>query len=233
MSKFIKSGKKIIFKKQHIPAKVSKTVKKYVKKEIKLLEVQKRNYQDTVIDSFITYIDYAGEYTCLSVIAQGVTDDDRLGDNCNLLKLDYDFTVYDAYNNTYSNFQILIVQYHPNAAVTGSVYATTFLEAAYLSTTDAPYSPLREALKSEFTVLKRWRWTNRGYYPPGGSIATSDIKGKRFTGSIKNLRKKMQFIPGATTATNHIFIVCVSDDASASSTKPFIDGVTRLWFTNI
>ena len=163
-------------------------------------------------------IDYNGTVTDLSVIAQGTTDGQRIGDKVKLrgIRLQMILNIGDVTQH----IRIMIVQFRGNTQTAGAPTIGQVLVPTTLGTINAPIANRVWDLTQQFNVLYDKIYTLEGVSKPVVHI--------RRTISIKYAKRLISYYQALTTGANKIYLMMVSD--SGAATHPTAQFQIRLMY---
>lgn len=229
--------------------KVSKNVRKYVKKAIKTFPEVK--FSMGFIDSIgVRDVNSTPFYFCLTNVAQGSSVATRVGDQYTLVGMEINLIFgIDPTSTTLNKenwFRVLVFQWHTevdgtdanllsNLVITGNVLEIGANTSGALASPDSLYD-IQSKNQKNYTILydKLFHMqnnivnaTNGPYYD--NSMFRSLRINKPKLGKAK---RKLQFNQGGTNlASNHIFLVCFTYTDSAT-TAPVGWGSYRVTYTD-
>lgn len=165
--------------------------------------------------SFVnTTILNTGTVLAMSQIPQGTTDITRVGDRITLKRVDVICNIVAA---DATNFmRLMLVKYHPQSDPTSPPSINVFLNSV---AGQGPASPPNHDTRLDYTVLD-----DRMI-----ALTLSGMGCATFSFS-KSLNFPLQFSGGSTTASNHLYLVAVSDSAAVS--HPSLVYALKNWFTD-
>lgn len=172
-----------------------------------------------------TRCSWDGNIDCLSQTAQGVGDSaGRIGDTIHVRYVELDFLI--ALQGTPSSkIRVIMLQWHPNTPGVGVMIPGQILSTLTLGTNYAPYSTYIWDSMPMFTVL----FDKSLSIGIEGNNYISRIKTKVFG---KRLRKSLQYQSGGANATNHIYLLYVSDVDPTSGNVPYVQYQSRVVYTD-
>jgi hypothetical protein len=188
--------------KQNLHTEVLKVIKS--KAEIKSFDA-----------GFGTTVDNAGSITKLSTIPQGDTDSSRQGDQCELIKLEVHANYANSSADLFNTYRHIIFRWCQDDTV-----AAPIVSDILQSTT--VFSPLNRdnfRAKKFIVIHDVFKCTSLN-----GEHAKTDV-------FVKKLNFKILFQSGATTGTNHIYSLQLSD--SAAIPHPIVSYVARVHYNDI
>lgn len=193
--------------------KVSKNVKRFVNKKLKKeVETKYNDYYNSGT------FDWNGSvYYNLTVIPQGTTDSNRIGDKISLrgIRLRYHLLCGDTYNIC----RIVVFQYYGNNTLHAPAVNELF-QSIYMGTVYAPMSPFTFDYKNQFGIL----------YDKTHNLNLNDRQtvGVNKKIKIKYAKHGITFTAATTAGSNQIYIVALSD--SGAATHPSIIFHSRLFY---
>ncbi len=201
-----------------IVSKASKETKSVSKSEVKqivkslLKEVQELKIfisQSTGIN-----VDYGGSIVDLSAITQGDSDVSRDGDRVQLMEWSFSYNVQVA--DTYNLFRVVLFQYVPDSNL-GAPAVTNVIQTNGSVNGPISYKSI-DFVKDVYILYDKLVFVDT-YHP----IIPNRVLIKKFHD------KQMQFT-GATSRTNGLFMMVISD--SAAATHPAIQYYSTIRFTD-
>jgi len=182
--------------------KVTKSVKRYVKKTIN--NNVETKYLITRLNDFVYTTQY---FKNLTLVPQGLTDSDRVGDKLKMVSLKYKMNVQRRSGN---QIRIIFFQWKTNTAVYNPSVSNPqdLILGPGVNGTQADICsfPIWDR-KSEYTILKdiSYQWDD---------ISERDIH--YFSGSLnlKKISRNLKFDSGSLNAMNHIYVMTVGNGAS-------------------
>lgn len=198
--------------------RLKSATKGYVLKEIHKLSETK--YYDKIDQA--TAVDFAGtNLTLLTDVTQGTSDLQRVGDKLTIrgMRIRFTFSVADNYNI----IRMILFQWIPSNNLLGPVPGYV-LSATYLSTSRATEAPYTHDYKSQMIIL--WDKTINLALNQSNQAKYINKKVK-----LKFAKKRINFVAGTTAASNHIFLLLVSD--SGAVPHPGVSFVSRLWYDDM
>lgn len=237
------------YRKKKKMAKVSKNVKKYVKKAIKAFPEVKfsMGYIDSVV---VRDANSTPFYFCLTNIAQGSSVVTRVGDSYNLMDFELRLMIGIDPTSTTSNkenwFRMLVFQWHTevdgtdanlltNLPITGNVLEIGANSSGALATPDSLYD-IQSKSQKNYTILhdKLFHLQNNIVNATNGPYYNNNMFHKIVIKKHKlsKAHKKLQFNNASTNvAANHIFLVILTYTDSAT-TAPIAWGTYRVTYTD-
>jgi len=183
---------------------------------IKLIEPK---YFDTL--SLANSIGSGGTIFGLSVIPQGVTQSERIGDFAQPLRLILNYSLYVVNSDIVTTVRLIFFRWHIHSAF-GAPNIVNLLEAPASSNV---LSHLNFQYQNDFEIL----W-DRQFQASG--ITTAPTVNSNFGGTGLNIplgaHQEIEFALGATTATDHLYLLAISD--SALTPFPILNFSTRLYY---
>lgn len=231
------------FKKCHMrrtknsTTKPTKRERKVVTKIVKSITARtsELKYRDTLIP--LTFIDGKTTnplvYFASTIVDQGDTDSDRIGDQLTLTSCTARFFIElnkaAATGNESVNFRMICFQWHPVTDVTvGTIGATLPLSLVLLNgsdgTTITPDSQYNIDRRSQFTILVDRTLTIFNY-----SNVASTHRSFVIRVPLKKAQKKVQYVNADdTVGSNHLIWVVISQNLSSLASPPTFSGTTRI-----
>lgn len=188
--------------------------KAYVKREIHKDDETK--YLETATTGLA--VDWNGTVTDLSVIAQGTTDGQRIGDKVRIRGLRLHMIMNIADNT--QNVRVMIVQFRGNTQIAGAPTVAQVLVPTTLGTINAPIANRVWDLTQQFNVLYDKLYTYESVSKP--------VLHVRRTISIKYAKRLMSFYQAGTTGANKLYLMLISDSGAAP--HPSIQFQIRLMY---
>lgn len=183
--------------------KLKFTVKKIMNQQLE------KKYSITSVNTTITN---AGSIWSISDVAQGDTDLTRDGDQLYIRSIECEIRV--TAGDPTNVMRIIVLQWIPNSTPNVSsilIDATTYGEM----------SPWTHDTRFLFRIL----YDKRFY------VNTTTMGNREHKTVLKRIKfRKMQFESGATTGTNKLYVLAISD--SAAATHPILFMVTKLNFSD-
>lgn len=203
-------------------SKVSRSVRKYVKKQIS--KESETKYFDQGMSSFGTNgtIDYNGQCFDLTWPAQNTTDITRIGDKITLrgLKLRISFEFPTGYAYVSGIIRIIIFQWHTDNILVAPIPSYILNVVGTQNSVLSPYAHDRQSLR---TVLydKTIKMT---YSSDKVAVIVKKI-------NIKWAKKTIKFVGAAVTGADHIYMLLASDTLDATTAQNVTAyGYSRLWY---
>lgn len=199
------------FKAKGMSINLKKQVRKMVKNEISK-EVEHKYY---VASDAGTTADYGGRVDDKTPIPQGDTDVTRDGDTIHLDEIEFRYSTILA--DTTNVFRVILFQWHPTSAPTiGAILLT-------LGSNNGVNSAFTVDYEQQFKILyDRVHYLNSVAVPQSGVEHVIKIR--------KGFQKRLQYVAGGTTGSNHIYSAYISDSAAAA--HPSINAVMRVRFSD-
>lgn len=172
-------------------------------------------YWDTATSASI---DFSGTVYDLSAVTQGVADTNRIGDQLfpKSLELRMSMVAGDSTNL----IRMLIIRYKMDTSITGGPPPTANV-LQYTSATHTPLSPVHHDLRKTFDIIHDELFC----------LVQNASNGQMIVNRVFNLgRVPINFVAGATTGANKIFMVLYSDSGAAPNPGVLFD--TRLNFVD-
>lgn len=157
-------------------------------------------------------------------VPQGVTDQNRIGDELTLVGLQ--FRIQTIVADTNNQVRFIIFQWHPNTG-TGNPVPTDILLAGPSGNPDI-YSLYNHDKRQDYKVLHDSLYTMNGNGTANYPITTSSIQFRQYNVSLSKARKKIHYIGGGLNATNRLWCIYLSD--SIAIPHPQIIVATKLTF---
>jgi hypothetical protein len=199
----VKSGKKEMVSKTQVKQMVKSMLREV--QELKLFVTQ---------TSGVT-VDYAGNIVDVSPISQGDSDITRDGDRVQLVEWAFQAAIYPG--DSTNLFRIILFQYTPDSAL-GTPLVSYVLQTT--SSVNAPITYRSIDFVKSVKILHDRTYSCDTYHPV---VLTNPITIKKF------FDRQMQFT-GATTRTNGLFLLFISD--SSASSHPTIQYYSTIRFTD-
>jgi len=192
-----------------------------VKKEIIRTMERKRvaKYYDTSL-KLLTSTNVVG-FQCLSLVPQGVAQNQRVADTIIVYRLDIRFYAFLSTNAVdYTDFvRSSYFMWKANSAIDAPNSTDIYQDAGLYSV----LSPFSFETRELYSILRDYTTTLSGV--TGAPTAASICN---ITDSISLANHRIQFGIGLTTGTGHLYFADYSD--SATSPHPSYSLVTRLWY---
>lgn len=163
--------------------------------------------------------DNQGYVICLTNIAQGTTDQERVGDKIlpKSIHMRYKLTATDAQNL----MRIIIFRWHPVAATGGAPPAAADILFQLTGTANAPLDGYEVDSRSQFAVL----------YDRCHNLNTTDKTSVLVNKFIKCGKIPVKYDAGTTTAADHLWLFIISD--SGAIAHPTFQGTARLLYNDL
>lgn len=161
--------------------------------------------------------DYAGGTSQLTTIAQGDDVFDRNGDEAYLRSVRVKGSILNG--DATNIFRLLVVQFFGNTA-DDTFQMDDIFGTAYIGSVSLVNAPYVHDLRKNINVMYDRSFTLNDELSP----CLFD------TGYLKIAKRKIIFSQGATTATNHIYLVRMSDSAAAA--HPQVTWLSRVTFND-
>lgn len=212
--------------------------RKTVKKSKKALTKPQQNAVKKMIHSQIEdkYTDYLYAYAnqdyqsglhnpvqLSSGIAQGIAQSERIGDKINIKSLRVRMSIYHSTASAIdpvNNYRIVIFKWKLSTAIStpvvGGILQYTSGVASLNYGVDSPYL-FKNKQDDDFAIL----YDKRFSLSPWDRSTVHDIKLSKFLGNIN-------YVPGATTGSGHIYMFVQCDDGSVLTACPVIGFISRL-----
>lgn len=202
------------------PMRKNRVTKKEVRKIAAkvVLSKSESNYTDTVYDASPSYL---GLITNLSTIAQGTTDQTRIGDS--VLVTSLNLGGYITNQDSYNMVRIIIFKWKGNSSSPPNV--TDIIQQAYVGDVKAPFAPLAHDTRKNFTV----KWDKTFLCATGADNERQFFKKLvTFKGGLK-----LQYLQGSSSATskNGLYMLRISDSSAIS--HPTCNVLCRVNFKDI
>jgi hypothetical protein len=157
----------------------------------------------------------------LSTVPQGVAQTQRVGDFIKPLKLIFNFSLYTVNADIITTIRLIFFRWVPSTALVLPVLAD-ILEAPASSNV---LSHFNYQLQQNYSVL-----SDRQFQAAG--IVTSPCNSSNFGGTGLEIplgsNPELEFNLGATTSTNHLYLLAISDSALAPF--PLLNFSSRLYY---
>lgn len=163
-----------------------------------------------------TNMTYAGAVSDLSLIAQGDTDISRDGDSLYMRSCRIVGTMHNAGGDA-NHVRVILFQWHDDSTPTPS----NVLIAGYLSTVNSVNSLYHHDQRKKYSVL----WDKKIRLDPSGPTSAFFDSGYKFPKV-----KKISYTAGTTVGNNKLWLLIVSDTASA--TYPTVNYVAKLTYND-
>jgi len=171
-----------------------------------------------------TAVSTTGQVSVLTAIGQGVNRDARVGDRVKLRKLTVNFRMVAgvggalASADAYNNCRIIVFRWYQDNAVDVPT-RDSILRVSALTTTDYTIASYNKDFSEQFKIIMDENFTV--YNAPvwnGSAVLVEPGPGhvKVISKTYANLGDRhLDFGNNATTGTNHIYVLCVTDSAFA------------------
>lgn len=201
-----KANNKALVTKQQVKAMLDSTLK----------ENMELKYYDT--SDSATGIGFSGFASSLCTPAQGDTDTTRDGDRIHIERVWFHYGWSNGDNTNV--VRVILFQWFPNSAPAVSDILL------HTGSAQAPWSDFNWDNRQEYKILYDKTWYLSAYYNGGAKV-----KGLSKPLIIKNgFRRNLQFQAGATTGTNQIYKLILSD--SGAVPNPLFNSWSRIEFTD-
>jgi len=184
-----------------------------------LMKLIEPKYFDTL--SLANSIGSGGTIFGLSLIPQGATQSERVGDFAQPLRLILNYSLYVVNSDIVTTVRLIFFRWHIHSAF-GPPNIVNLLEAPASSNV---LSHLNFQYQNDFDIL----W-DRQFQASG--ITTAPTVNSNFGATGLNIplgaHQEIEFALGATTATDHLYLLAVSD--SALTPFPILNFCTRLYY---
>lgn len=198
--------------------------KKQVKKIVSS-EIETKHFYDGVAPFAVSN---AGVISQLSLVPQGVQVAQRIGDSINLQKLTLNFDCIASQatlgnwlaGDAYNNLRMIVFRWYENTVSTfpsvSDVLNTTTAAYTYLSplNMDRIEAGIVHIVHDQTYILENtpyWNGTTTLF--ASGQSSIHNTMNKQLYGR-KLGKKKIFFNNNATTATNHLYLLCISDSSA-------------------
>jgi hypothetical protein len=158
--------------------------------------------------------------SCL--IPQGTTVTQRTGDTLFLEKLYLNYTVNGANADIISSMRVIVFQWHPNTALSGTPSVTSILQNVGVY---GLYNNYDWSFSNQFIILY-----DRVHSLAGLATAPAASSNQNWFGEIPlTCARKLEYQTGTTTGSEQIFVIGISDSGVIPS--PEFTGMTRVTFS--
>jgi len=206
------------YKKYYKKSKKSKNVSKPMQKAIQkvvnrsLSKEQEEKYQ---VFYLATNVDYSGAIVDVTAISQGDTDTTRDGDEIMPKSLNIRGTFVNA--DSTNAYRLIVFRYKNDTSLTGNPAMTNILNLT--ASVTAPFQSYYHDARKTYNILH-------------DSMYVTDTNNsiRKFNLHIPLARKSVNYINGATTGINKIYVGVISD--SAASTHPAVSLVAEIRYTD-
>lgn len=178
-------------------------------------------YLDTTVTSALAH--YAGYQSVVTNIAQGQTQNQRIGDNLNLLSLQFRFRLSLGSTPTDGPVRVIVYQWHDMSSGSDPVPADILQTIGTASSFLAPYA---ESQQKDYSILYDKTYTLTAAQRPVYCSPRISINGGKF------MQRSMHFKPASSVlARNNLYLLFIGQNASGV-TCPFIDFICRVRYTD-
>jgi hypothetical protein len=198
-----------------VPRNLNQLVDKKIKRALQ--KTMEKKWFTSIATS--ASVDYSGTIASRSAITQGDADNTRDGDQANLRSFELR---YDTLANVLvSILRCVIFQWHPPTSLAAPVIGNILIVNGQAEAVHSPYSV---DYAQHFTVL----YDKTHYCDTNGTIGQGIAPRVFVTKITSGFKPKMEFIAGASTGSNQIFTLFISDRASTN--MPLVRSVTMTRF---
>lgn len=154
----------------------------------------------------------------LTAIPLGTTDYERIGDKTTIrsIKIRLQFTI--ATGDAYNMLRLIIFQWYPNSSQVTPVVSNIL--ASIMGSSDSYLSFYVHDLQNQYHVLY------------DKTMYVDNVRNQQYTLikklKLKYAKKTLNFLAGTTEASNHVYVLLLSD--STAATHPEVSYFTRVWY---
>jgi len=201
----------------------SNQLRTVVRKEVKREEM--RNSVLKFIDTFLNSanVGSGGTLTSLATIPQGAAQSNRVGDHIIADHLRLHMNIIQSNTDVYTSVRSIVFQWYPNTALTAPAVASILQN----STGNGLWTDFNFQYRQQYTVL--YDMTHSGAGLAAAPTASTNFSFRRPVKIRIPLRTNgIEFTPGATSQTNSIWLLQISD--SAVTPFPIVSWNARLFY---